>query len=195
MNRHLLIIAICLLLGAVVSVAVAWACGHWSKTRGDTNSLASDADWPRAVPSDWPQPTFRATAWGFGRTIVFFSADTRRGFYAQRLYQWGWPLRALESEAHAWAQPPGRLTTITASIPKPIDSAHGFLWICPAWPGFAVNTIIYGALFWPLMSGLFSVRGFVRVRRGLCPTCAYPMGESAVCTECGKELPKRATTP
>ncbi len=96
-------------------------------------------------------------------------------------------MRALESEAQSRAQPAGRLT-----IPKPIDSAHGFLWICPTWPGFGVNTIIYGALFWPLISGLFSVRGLVRVRRGLCPKCAYPMGESSVCTECGKPLAQRA---
>ncbi len=189
MKRRLLIIAICLLLGAVVNIAVAWACGQWSsKTLGDTSSPPSDADWPRAVPLDWPQPTFRATASGFGRTIVFSSADTRRGFYAQRLDLWGWPLRALESEAQSRA-PRGRLM-----VPKTIDSAHGFLWICPTWPGFAVNTIIYGALFWPLISGLFSVRGFVRVRRGLCPKCAYPMGEGTVCTECGQDLPARTVT-
>ncbi len=46
------------------------------------------------------------------------------------------------------------------------------------------------ALIW----GPFSLRRFLRVRRGLCPTCAYPMGESAVCTECGRDVPKRART-
>lgn len=30
---------------------------------------------------------------------------------------------------------------------------------------------------------------------GRCPRCWYPMGESAVCTDCGGELPKRARTP
>ena len=35
-------------------------------------------------------------------------------------------------------------------------------------------------------------RRFSRIERGLCPKCGYPMGESAVCTECGKTLPRRA---
>ena len=38
------------------------------------------------------------------------------------------------------------------------------------------------------------LRRFWRLRRGLCPKCAYPMGESSVCTECGCGLPKRART-
>ena len=43
-----------------------------------------------------------------------------------------------------------------------------------------------------LIPGPFVLRRFLRVRRGLCPKCAYPMGESSVCTECGKPLAKRA---
>ncbi len=63
--------------------------------------------------------------------------------------------------------------------------------LLPIWPGFAVNTLFYATLLWLLIPGLFVLRRFVRVRRGLCPKCAYPMGESVVCSECGKELPNR----
>ncbi len=49
-------------------------------------------------------------------------------------------------------------------------------------------------LLWLLIPGPFALRRFLRVRRGLCPKCAYPMGESSVCTECGCGLPKRART-
>ncbi len=38
--------------------------------------------------------------------------------------------------------------------------------------------------------GAGALRRFLRVRRGLCAKCAYPMGESDVCSECGKPLPK-----
>ena len=55
--------------------------------------------------------------------------------------------------------------------------------------GFAVNTLFYAALLWLLIPGPFALRRFLRVRRGLCPRCAYPIGESSVCTECGGELP------
>jgi hypothetical protein len=66
----------------------------------------------------------------------------------------------------------------------------------PTWPGFTFNTLVYAALLWLLIPGPFVLRRFlrrvVRVKRGLCPACAYPMGEAAVCTECGGPLPQRA---
>ena len=59
------------------------------------------------------------------------------------------------------------------------------------WPGFAINTLFYSIMLWLLIAGPFVFRWLIRLRCGLCPNCAYPIGESAVCTECGKELPKR----
>ncbi len=61
----------------------------------------------------------------------------------------------------------------------------------PLPPGFAINTLFYAALLWLLIPGPFALRRLLRVRRGLCPKCAYPMGESVVCTECGKPVPSR----
>ncbi len=58
----------------------------------------------------------------------------------------------------------------------------------PIWPGFAVNTLFYAVVLWLLIPGPFALRRFIRVKRGLCPACAYPMGESDVCSECGKAL-------
>ena len=59
----------------------------------------------------------------------------------------------------------------------------------PLWPGFAVNTLFYAAVLWLLIPGPFVLRRFIRARRGRCPKCAYPMGESAVCSECGNGHP------
>ncbi len=55
----------------------------------------------------------------------------------------------------------------------------------PIWPGFAINTLFYAAVLWLLIPGPFALRRFIRVKRGLCPACAYRIGESAVCSECG----------
>ncbi len=66
--------------------------------------------------------------------------------------------------------------------------------IQPIWPGFAVNTVFYAAALWLLIPGPFVLRRVIRVRRGLCPKCAYPAGDSAACSECGKALPGRAAT-
>ena len=76
-------------------------------------------------------------------------------------------------------------------VPRKIDGR--FLPLCPIWPGFLLNTLLYAAILWLLIPGPFALRRFLRVRRGRCPKCAYPMGESAVCTECGRPLPRRRT--
>ncbi len=65
----------------------------------------------------------------------------------------------------------------------------------PIWPGFAVNTLFYAAVLWLLICGPFALRRFIRVKRGLCPACAYPRGESDVCSECGKALPTSRASP
>ncbi len=55
MKRHLLIIGICLLLGAVVNVAVAWGCVVLAaKSPIPLSFVDEDADWPRDVPDHWP---------------------------------------------------------------------------------------------------------------------------------------------
>ena len=193
MKRRLLIIAVFLLLGAVVNVAVAWGFGEWpGRAVGGAvpSRLPSDAGWPRAVPPDWPQPTSWTTAWGVGGTLATFFVSDQRGFYSQLIGQWGWPLRCLESEVHSSRQQIGGPTTPGALRRlKPIAPANGFLLMRPIWPGFALNTLLYAAILWLLIASPFVLRRFLRVRGGLCPKCAYPMGESAVCTECGRALP------
>ena len=59
----------------------------------------------------------------------------------------------------------------------------------PIWLGFAVNTIFYAALLWVLIPGPFALRRLIRIRRGLCPACAYPRGQLEMCSECGEVLP------
>ncbi len=64
----------------------------------------------------------------------------------------------------------------------------------PLWLGFALHAAFYAAILWLLILGPFILRRFVRVKRGLCPACAYPMGGSTICTECGRELSARRIT-
>jgi hypothetical protein len=81
----------------------------------------------------------------------------------------------------------------------PIDAIQGSLRlpaykplpIRPCWPGFAVNTLFYAAILWLLIPGPFALRRLIRRRRGLCPRCAYPVGASSTCSECGRPLPQR----
>ena len=58
----------------------------------------------------------------------------------------------------------------------------------PLWPGFAVNTLFYAGVLWMLFAGPFALRRMIRRRRGQCPQCAYLIGQSPVCTECGANV-------
>ena len=104
----------------------------------------------------------------------------------------GWPLRRLRG-ARLY-DPSGRTLESQIELRVPsltIPRAVRFLGLNlrPIIPGFIVNTIFYAAILWVLIRVPFALRRFLRLRRGRCPKCAYPMGESGVCTECGKPLP------
>jgi hypothetical protein len=58
----------------------------------------------------------------------------------------------------------------------------------PLWPGFGINTIFCAALLWLPFAAFGRIRRRRRIKRGLCPACAYPVSDSAVCTECGKAV-------
>jgi hypothetical protein len=54
--------------------------------------------------------------------------------------------------------------------------------------GFAANTFLYALLLFAFFLAPRHLRRRSRRRRGLCLKCAYPVGTSAVCTECGTAI-------
>jgi hypothetical protein len=61
-----------------------------------------------------------------------------------------------------------------------------------AWPGFSVNTLLYGAVLWMLVATISAIRRGWRIKRGVCQVCTYPVGTSDVCTECGTPVIRKA---
>jgi hypothetical protein len=152
MKRRLLQLAVFLLLGAIVNVAVAWGCETSTGRFGRSERLVEERD-------------------NDGRVVYAYLRSNDAG----------WPLRALSCGRHE------------EGLPLELDFAYRLglkgkdpsLPIRPIWPGFAINTLFYGGILWLLFAAPVALRRWRRVRRGLCPACAYPVGESAVCTECG----------
>ncbi len=133
----------------------------------------------------------------------------------------GWPLRTMycdqvhqvvrdEEFSQGLMYPPGSLrvprrwedlpvrhglkTSMTAWSAAPWAQSYTFPRVLPyrpIWPGVTVNTIFYAMILWVVSPAPFALRRSLRLRRGLCPKCAYPIGESSVCSECGKDLSKR----
>ena len=58
----------------------------------------------------------------------------------------------------------------------------------PIWEGIGLNTLFYAVVLFAVLTIARLPRTISRARRGLCPACAYPIGTSPVCTECGKGL-------
>ena len=61
----------------------------------------------------------------------------------------------------------------------------------PRFTFFEPDLSFYDFVLWLLFGGPFALGRFIRVKRGLCPKCTYPMGQSDVCSECGKALTGR----
>ena len=211
MKRRLLTILIFLLAGSVVNVTVAWGCV--------TRSLTCSPD-PRYVGRPAPEERVHFASLGWtpanykdGLELVFWEMReagqglTEETFYEAvrftstgklalggqtgRRIQAGWPLLALTGEQ--FKREPGfpAVWQFRASLPLPMLQSVRPYPLQPCSPGFALNTFLYATILWSLIRGPFAVRRFLRVRQGLCPQCAYPMGESAVCSECGQALPQR----
>ena len=204
MKRRLLIIAICLLAGAVVNVAVAWGCAAWvdvaaaPPVRGLSSSepprihftlrsrlgasrftYTVHDKWVATVRGERLVPRPEVIPSWMGSNISNTSGVSRiedaRGWPALAMHCTVWKERAVWGGIRL-AMNRNRRTSSLGFRSLPLR---------PIWPGFALNTVFDATLLWLP----FAVRRFLRVKRGLCPKCAYPMGESAVCTECGRALP------
>jgi hypothetical protein len=202
MRRRVVVILIFLLAGAVVNVAVAWGCALWSpfklapRQAGQEHVLEELDGWMREIVDEYPRRSFLfadvRTAAGYRLVWILdheqkrfpgggSSTTTGQFAYASS----GWPLPCLDGRwgplaTRGAVRRPDRFRAIGLRAPRLVP------WV-PMWLGFTVNTLFYAAILWLLIPGPFALRRFVRRRRGLCPACAYPMGEAQVCTECGRQ--------
>ena len=112
-------------------------------------------------------------------------------------YASGWPLLSLryrtqyvETPDLPWSDNTPSVLVGGIEMPEAAGQfRHGLpLPMTPILPGFLVNTIFYALLLWLLFVAPFAVRRTIRRGRGRCGSCAYPIGVSPVCTECGAVL-------
>ena len=203
MKRRVLTILLLLFAGAVLNVAVAWGFSLWFRPTiyfFDIEVSQSEIMWwQRNTPSHFGAPPdgarVRHSLGGDFLNLVYRGKWPDRAEYADRIRH-GWPMLSLERSM--WWVSPGQQRTKLGPIhkgrlqlPRFIDPWSRLLPYHVLPRGFMANTLVYAITLWLVTIGPFALRRFLRVRRGLCPKCAYPMRESAVCSECGAELPAR----
>ncbi len=198
MRRRLLTLAIFLLAGAVVNVAVAWGIVAYLQTL--------HIDWAFHEPVDLEDP--ESFKWwtthapdGFanraihvmlsspirGASILIAGADfeeTANSVQVMVRLRTGWPMRSMEG---AWWKNDGDRIYRGAVEFGDWEANLNIFPLRPFWPGFAINTLFYAAILWLVIPGPFALRRLIRRRRGHCPACGYDLrhGEHEACPECG----------
>jgi hypothetical protein len=198
--RHLIREAlICLLLGVVLTVGVAWVAASLAQPHGPYRKSACPTRWPIRECDAWPPPTYkRWLSQGPASALVQVSHDPpgtpgTSGLTSLIRLSAGWPTCALASYdtisiGHADAElSPWRRGL---QIPERLVHEHRLqlprrfpLW--PLWPGFAVDTASYAGLSWVVLFGPFAFRRWRRGRRGGCARCGYDLAGLDACPECG----------
>ncbi len=175
-----------------MNVTVAWACAYmWRQIiaitapMGHPVSQLFPSRWRIAVPPDWPAQPAEELAMG----SAWYTMGTQQTLrdhtsYVLHEFRFGFPMKSLScyrvdsgmgatwSQSWSYAAPFAR----SGSYPLPTRLL---------WSGFLLNSVVYALFLWLPLAGFVVARRALRLRRGLCPECAYPLGASPICTECG----------
>ncbi len=132
-------------------------------------SVNATLDRVTLVRSGWPWRSGAGERWDLGISLLT-------------------PFPMLGHKVTTWRD--ADLQTSAVSFDRPTwlgGSSFRLLPLRPVWPGFAINSIFYGAILWPLIGGPFVLRRHIRRKRGLCVTCGYDLrhADHAACPECG----------
>ena len=211
MKRVAIKVILFLLLGAILNIALAWTLCQASGVGHDA------ADGSEELTDAYRQVWQRYAPHGFAVQPDDLAPFTDRiGFRAFQMYAdredldpvdhfvelavikvAGWPQDSLigyeflrmntsAGITPAWVEHSNRFLRLRTKE-RPGDRPTVWLPIVPLWPGFAINTIFYAAILWLLFAIPFALRRRRRIKRGLCPACAYDLrgNDSKTCPECG----------
>jgi hypothetical protein len=209
-KRTAMMVLLVLLGGAIVNVAVAWAFARGAPLQRVHDRISEDdaqALWKELSKSDYMPPlaprfahlphgefcrsTFDQGVGYEAFTVVAVPISRGRTILEARYVTFvraGWPLRCLAGEEWSRYPDPGpayrevSLTPLSSYFGSPSYRALPYR---PILAGFIINTIFYALLLWLLLFAPFAARRVLRRKRRLCEKCAYPVGVSPVCTECG----------
>jgi len=195
-TRPLLLIALLLLAGAVVNVAVAWGIAGLG------------AEQPRG--GSWAPRTsrFQAPVWHIRRGQAahqVWTAQWTVGYWVCMEFDladldsytlaFGWPRPSLRvrDPLHRERELPAHARLVSAGF---FERSDGLIPIDPISRGFAINTLFYTAIL-ALPLSVFPIRRRLRARRGRCPKCGYDLAGvgSQPCPECGASRRRAGPIP
>jgi hypothetical protein len=187
------------MVGAVVTVAVAWAWAYLDIGARYEQKTGWDVYWLWKAPG-YPTPTKRVDFLAWGLNVTTVSDDRQEGRSTIRSHSTsrldaGWPLRSLRAES--WepqdnppAPPKAGFTFLSLREGVTLATQPGAMVWIPLKPiefGFAVDAVFYAVI---LNAAIWLVPGSVRAMRrtrGRCDGCGYDLAgvPSGMCPECG----------
>lgn len=212
MKRVALLALLFLLIGAVINIAVAWSFelpvvpDYWNAPGSSLNFARIFPDgftsqrqpgildvWfvrNRSEPSrEYAALKPEAAPPGWGRSPPGAYAPADKDEYSVWSRSTGWPMPGMVRHT-LWSNgveyPLGVIDNGATVTPATLGMRARVLPLQPRWPGFVVNTLLFGACAAVLACPL-RLRGWLRSRRNLCARCAYPLGGFTVCPECGTQ--------
>lgn len=179
----------------------AWYIGSRQK---EAKHIEHASGIPSQSPATWHGEVAPPLGWPrWGQSPELLSAwFSDRAFKSRRVTGWvlsqtvrqgcedatGWPALAMYHKVvlarGIVPQISGGFGAVSAAGSIKLDEVR-VLPLTPIWPGLALDSVFWGAAALAVVHGPRTVRAALRRRRGLCPACAYPVGASPVCTECG----------
>ena len=199
MKRRIFKLALLLLLGAIVNVAVAWGCASILKPKNISHVSTSReecitqiANYFDILPdgSVYNGHTNRALSFKLQYASRQANADYIDYIIVVRIKS-GWPLLSQVGEWIFQVNNNGSSSRFATALMNPwvgdFQQEINFIPYRPLWPGFAINTIIYATILWLLTLGPFTARRMIRSKRGRCIKCGYDLRGNIEngCPECG----------
>jgi hypothetical protein len=195
-----------LVLGVASTYAVAWVSDLRRPLALANNAPHIPARWARPVPAHWPAVESVHATQGRQPHVTYYFAYARDPLdgtqlqHRQEHRRSGWPFFALQRTdtfdySFSSNTAPG-LPAPTLSLERGVGlpewartpACHA-LPLRPLWTGFIANVILYSAAFAAVFFGppeALRWRAQARHRRGECTRCRYPVGDLAICPECGR---------
>ncbi len=232
MSRHRLIprILLCLALGLIITVAIAWtsawfpfsADARFKITQNATfiagsliyercHQVTGDGETWSILCTSTDSPVWWADAIARIRAPWWWPIDPARlagtasnAHVAQTMDARGWPVRALRC---AWRGTRGSIAGPSIGgidLPPPPDGKAPTLATIralpcrPIWRGLAADTLLFALAWSALLFVPPAIRTHLRIRRGLCPHCAYNLADlqpDSLCPECGHARAPKSTKP
>jgi predicted secreted protein len=193
--------------GASITVALAWLCLLFGVRHTSVRPITNNPPvWPVAVPADWPArprvhsrhrcflrvPIIGAVAIGTWYDFQGGPPTTQNSMPELSLsgLATGWPFDALVG----WYECDRECSPITRGyIHLPPNRVLSYL---PVWPGFDLDTALFGLLTAITVAGIQRTRRNSRAHAGRCVSCDYDLRGLPTCPECGSPAdPTRVPSP